>query len=169
MSKKNNMLPHLAQFVLDNGLTASSLRPMAKAAGTSDRMLIYHFGSKIGVLRETLDFIASQLTVTLDGLFANRIFASEAELIRSVTDLFRAETFRPFVLLWLDIVSEAARGSDLHRDVGSRIIDSYIEWIGKYHPQGPKKAAETLIKIDGSMIIDAVGRHDLTDGFLKNL
>ena len=40
------LLADLAEHVLKNGLNNASLRPMAKAAGTSDRMLIYHFGSK---------------------------------------------------------------------------------------------------------------------------
>ncbi len=33
-------------YVLEHGLIALSLRPLAAALGTSDRMLLYHFGSK---------------------------------------------------------------------------------------------------------------------------
>lgn len=43
---KQTLLPKLAAHVLRHGLGSASLRPLAKAAGTSDRMLIYHFGSK---------------------------------------------------------------------------------------------------------------------------
>ena len=43
-------LDGMAQHVLTHGLTHASLRPLAQAVGTSDRMLIYHFGSKEGVV-----------------------------------------------------------------------------------------------------------------------
>ena len=43
---RETLLPLLAAYVLENGLADVSLRPLAKAAGTSDRMLLYHFGSK---------------------------------------------------------------------------------------------------------------------------
>jgi AcrR family transcriptional regulator len=33
-------------YVLEHGLIGLSLRPLAAALGTSDRMLLYHFGSK---------------------------------------------------------------------------------------------------------------------------
>ncbi|MFI5165646.1 MAG: TetR/AcrR family transcriptional regulator [Thermoanaerobaculales bacterium] len=41
-------------YVLENGLAGSSLRPMAGAMGTSARMLVYHFGSREGLMREVL-------------------------------------------------------------------------------------------------------------------
>ena len=37
------------------GLIGLSLRPLAKAVGTSDRMLIYHFGSRAGLVAAIID------------------------------------------------------------------------------------------------------------------
>ena len=34
------------EYVLEHGIAGLSLRPLAAALGTSDRMLVYHFGSK---------------------------------------------------------------------------------------------------------------------------
>ena len=44
---KTDMLNQLAQYVLEHGLNDASLRPMAAALGTSDRMLLYHFKTKM--------------------------------------------------------------------------------------------------------------------------
>jgi AcrR family transcriptional regulator len=44
------LLDRLADYVLAHGLTASSLRPLARAAGTSDRMLLYYFADKDAVM-----------------------------------------------------------------------------------------------------------------------
>jgi AcrR family transcriptional regulator len=41
-------------YVLENGLIGLSLRPLAAALGTSDRMLIYRFGSKDVLVAEVL-------------------------------------------------------------------------------------------------------------------
>jgi AcrR family transcriptional regulator len=46
-------------YVLDNGLIGLSLRPLAAALGTSDRMLLYHFTSKD-------DLVAAVLRVAND-------------------------------------------------------------------------------------------------------
>lgn len=41
-------------YVLENGLIGLSLRPLAAALGTSDRMLIYRFGNKDSLVAEVL-------------------------------------------------------------------------------------------------------------------
>ncbi|PVG81925.1 TetR/AcrR family transcriptional regulator [Nocardioides gansuensis] len=52
-------------YVLDHGLIGLSLRPLAAELGTSDRMLLYHFGSKdelvAAVLRASNDRAVAQL------------------------------------------------------------------------------------------------------------
>ena len=42
-------------YVLEHGLIGLSLRPLAAALGTSDRMLIYRFGNKDSLVAEVLD------------------------------------------------------------------------------------------------------------------
>ena len=41
-------------YVLEHGLIGLSLRPLAAALGTSDRMLIYRFGNKDSLVAEVL-------------------------------------------------------------------------------------------------------------------
>jgi AcrR family transcriptional regulator len=41
-------------YVLEHGLITLSLRPLAAALGTSDRMLLYHFGSKDALVADVL-------------------------------------------------------------------------------------------------------------------
>jgi len=49
---RDSLLPLLAAHVLTHGLGQASLRPLARAAGTSDRMLLYHFGSKEALMAD---------------------------------------------------------------------------------------------------------------------
>src|SRR5271156_2679712 len=41
-------------YVLSHGVANLSLRPLAKALRTNARMLVYHFGSREGLMREIL-------------------------------------------------------------------------------------------------------------------
>ncbi|HUB03075.1 MAG TPA: TetR/AcrR family transcriptional regulator [Terriglobales bacterium] len=41
-------------YVLSHGMNDLALRPLAKALGTNARMLVYHFGSREGLMREIL-------------------------------------------------------------------------------------------------------------------
>ncbi|MEU9161393.1 TetR/AcrR family transcriptional regulator [Streptomyces sp. NPDC048424] len=46
LGKREDLLRRVRDYVVRNGLADLSLRPLAKALGTSDRMLLYYFGSK---------------------------------------------------------------------------------------------------------------------------
>jgi AcrR family transcriptional regulator len=45
-SQRDDLLDKVTDHVLEHGLIGLSLRPVAAAVGTSDRMLIYHFTSR---------------------------------------------------------------------------------------------------------------------------
>jgi AcrR family transcriptional regulator len=46
MERRQVLLESVSDAVLAHGLMGLTLRPLAAAVGTSDRMLIYHFGSR---------------------------------------------------------------------------------------------------------------------------
>ena len=63
---KDQYLKAMAAHVLAHGLSTASLRPLAKAAGTSDHMLIYHFGSKDALIAALLAHIAGEFMTLLN-------------------------------------------------------------------------------------------------------
>jgi AcrR family transcriptional regulator len=50
---RQRLLDACTDYALEHGLP-DRLRPLAAAAGTSNRMLLYHFGTRDGLLREVL-------------------------------------------------------------------------------------------------------------------
>lgn len=54
MSRREDLLDQVADHVLAAGLIGFTLRPVAAAVGTSDRMLIYHFGSRDALVAEVV-------------------------------------------------------------------------------------------------------------------
>jgi AcrR family transcriptional regulator len=51
---REKLLERAVQYVLQHGIGALSLRPMAKNMGTTARMLIHHFGTKETLVNEVL-------------------------------------------------------------------------------------------------------------------
>lgn len=160
---KDALLSALASHVLMHGLNTASLRPMAAAAGTSDRMLIYHFGSKDALMSELLGFLATRMAEALDMALPPRRAESEATLVRDIVALMRSDPFRPYIRVWLDIISASAQGSDAHRAAGHGIIGTFLEWIAKRHPDGERGAPFALTLIEGTLVMDALGREAITD------
>lgn len=91
-------------YVLEHGLIGLSLRPLAAALGTSDRMLLYHFGSKD-------DLIAAVLLTSNDRSVAVlRALPAAPDVRTAVTDLWRAATSAPLDRCQRMYVEAAALG-----------------------------------------------------------
>jgi AcrR family transcriptional regulator len=157
------LLDALSAHVLEHGLNTASLRPLAAAAGTSDRMLIYHFGSKDGLIAALLRHLADRMQGGLTAALPPGPFGSEAELLRAVVALMRSPPFQPYVRLWFDIVSAAAQGQAAHRAAGQEILELYCGWIAARHPDGPAAAPRVLALVEGILVMDALGQGSLAD------
>jgi AcrR family transcriptional regulator len=86
MSRRDDLLERATDHALQHGLIGLSLRPMAAALGTSDRMLIYHFGSKDAL-------VTAVLTVANDrSIAAIRALEPSATPRAAILDLWDAWT-----------------------------------------------------------------------------
>jgi AcrR family transcriptional regulator len=56
-------------YVLSHGVVDLALRPLAKALKTSARMLVYHFGSREGLMREILTGLREREDATIRAWF----------------------------------------------------------------------------------------------------
>jgi AcrR family transcriptional regulator len=54
-SRRQELLNAAVEYLLEHGVANASLRPMAKALGTSARMLMFHFQSKEGLLQAAME------------------------------------------------------------------------------------------------------------------
>jgi AcrR family transcriptional regulator len=153
-------LARMADHVLAHGLRDATLRPLARAAGTSDRMLVYRYGSKEGLIAALLDHLALRLTALLEAAPLPAPAAPEA-LAATLTGALQAPAMRPYLALWLEVVAGAARGSPAHRDAAARILTHFHGWIAARLPPGtgaPAAVAAALLqRIEGSLVIASAG------------
>lgn len=160
------ILDRLADHVLANGLAASSLRPLAHAAGVSDRMLLYYFSDKTEIIGGAIEVIATRLTVMLDAR-VNAVQTPMTALRPLLLEVILADDLWPFLRLWLEIASLAARGDPFYRAVGERIGRGFLAWgTGQLDSATPRdrtrEAAQLLIAIEGALLLKSIGLDDVT-------
>ena len=124
--RREAAIERMADHVLAQGLAAATLRPLAAAAGTSDRMLLYYFADKDELLAATLGRIAARMVAQLDGAIPVEPRRPFPVLLEQVWAAMASERLVPFMPLWLDLAAGAARGRQPHRDVAGAIADGFL-------------------------------------------
>jgi len=161
------LLAAMAGHVLTHGLNTASLRPLAKAAGTSDRMLIYHFGSKDKLVSELLQFLAAGLAERLTTALPQERAPTLEACVEEIVALVRTPDFAGYFRVWHDIVASAAQGQPVHRAAGKAILDGFLAWLESRlpddQPDRRRMAAAMLTFIEGTVVMDAVGSGAVAD------
>ena len=166
--RREAAIERMADHVLLEGLGAATLRPLAAAAGTSDRMLLYYFADKDELLSATLDRIATRMIVQLDDAIPVEPRRPFSDLLEQVWAAMDAESLQSFMPLWLELASGAARGLQPHRDVAGKIADGFLAWVRMRLQPGDdgepsSLAALFLVAIEGMYLLKAAGRGGLPD------
>ena len=158
---KPDLIAAMAAHVRSVGLAGASLRPLARAAGTSDRMLIYHFGTKAKLIEALLDRLAQELLGALGAALPARPAASEGALAAEILALLRTPTFRPYLRVWFDILSATGREDGDHAAIARRILAGQVDWIAARLPAetaDPKSHAKAMLAlIQGALVLDLAG------------
>jgi AcrR family transcriptional regulator len=158
--RRAQLLDAMADHMLAAGLAGSSLRPLARAAGTSDRMLLYYFPTKDTLISATLAHVAARMAgLLLQGAEPVRLPA--AQLLPLLVDRTLDPAFRPYLGLFLEVASRAARGDALCRTVGREAAEGYVAWIAAQLDAPPEQlrpeALRILTEIEGRVVLDALG------------
>ncbi len=158
---KESLLPLLAQHILEHGLGGASLRPLAKAAGTSDRMLIYHFGNKEQLLTDVLAHIAGIYSAALDAGVGDERAVTRQQCVARILAQGREPMMQPFMALWWEIVAGAARGTPGYREAAESMMAELLSWLETQMPADdpdPVGGARYLLTlIEGSLMLGVVG------------
>jgi AcrR family transcriptional regulator len=161
---RDTLLDSLADHVLAHGLAASSLRMLAAAAGTSDRMLLYYYADKSALMAAVLERIGARLLGELMARGATEPLPLDP-LRRRLVALLGADDLWPYMQLWFEIAAQAARGDPFALQIGSRMGEGFLMWGAAQlecddEADRPAQAAELLAAIDGAMVLKAVGMRD---------
>lgn len=108
-SAKERLLSATIDFVAEHGITDRSLREIAAAIGTSHRMLVYHFGSKDGLLVEVVRAVEAEQRAALTALTADDGLDAHDQAARLATRLTDPK-LRGNERLFFELYAQALRG-----------------------------------------------------------
>ncbi|MFE5176484.1 TetR family transcriptional regulator [Streptomyces sp. NPDC057651] len=130
-AKRRALLDRVREYLVRNGLADLSLRPLARDLGTSDRMLLYYFGSKERMVAEALALDERRPLLRVrnlpDTTGSPKDPAWMRRFLEEVWQRFSAPDRRAALPLYLEIMA----ASLLHPDrYGSLMHDLITEWTG---------------------------------------
>jgi AcrR family transcriptional regulator len=156
MSKREELAEQATDYALDNGLIGLSLRPLAAAMGTSDRMLIYHFGSKDALIAAVLDASCNRSVGTI------RELPASPSVRQAVIDLWEAYEQPKLQRCQLLYVEAAALGLFGREPYAGSVRASNDVWmkeiVAHLERSGAGERAESL-----AVLIDATFNGILLD------
>jgi AcrR family transcriptional regulator len=152
-------------YVSANGLQDRSLRDLAAAIGTSHRMLIYHFGSKEGLMRAIVEEVERQQREFF-ATFANdsRVPPLQAAWAfwKRVADPSLANNVR----LFFELYGQALQGRAGTEGFLNGIVDDWVEPIAEYQvargmPRKTARADARLgVAVTRGLLLDLVATGD---------
>jgi AcrR family transcriptional regulator len=166
-ARRAEIVERLADHVLAHGLVAASLRPLAKAAGTSDRMLLYYFSDKTEIIAATLQHIAERMVTLLSARTAPQPLPL-GELTAHLSSVVLDDQFWPYMCVWLELASRAGRGDPLYAPIAAQIGTGFLAW-GEAQLASPdsaaraRDAARLLVTIEGMVLVKAIGMGETVE------
>jgi AcrR family transcriptional regulator len=123
--RRDELLEGALGYALRRGVADLSLRPLAAALGTSDRMLVYHFGSKRALIDEVLDRASSRLAaIVVDEMAAG---GTAAERLEKLWDRLASPDVEPYLRLWFEVQGLALMGRAPYDESAPRLLRAWVE------------------------------------------
>ncbi len=158
-TRRDQLVDRVADYLLAEGLDAATLRPLARAAGTSDRMLLYYFPDKQALLAAAADRLAQRLMALLAAVPATP--QDPAVLESTLAAAAGDPALAPYLALWLDIAARAARGDAFWRAQGQAMGKGFLAFISARldvpEEARPALSRALLARIEGGIVLAAVG------------
>lgn len=123
------LLDAAVAYVSEHGIGDLSLRALARALGTSHRMLIYHFGSKEDLLVEVVRTVEERQRDALAALDAGDSgdAHTRADVMRAMWQRFADPSLRANERLFFELYGQALQSRPHTMHVLDGIVESWLE------------------------------------------
>jgi AcrR family transcriptional regulator len=102
LSIRDRLLKTVVDYVLAEGLVDMSLRPLARAIGSSPRTLLYHFGSKESLVLAVVDEARKRQRALLEGWLRRSAEYDTVTLLLGAWRWLSAPRHEPFFRLFFE-------------------------------------------------------------------
>jgi AcrR family transcriptional regulator len=146
-NRRSAVLAKAADYVLEQGLAGLSLRPLAKALGTSPRMLLYDFESKERLIHEVLAEIRRREASLLE---------AEVHTLEDVWAWIAAPEREPFLRLFFEVyVAGLAEGE------AEPLVRDWLDFLRtSWHPPVDEATATLMVAVVRGLLLDRLATGD---------
>jgi AcrR family transcriptional regulator len=127
---RERLLAAAMEHVAEHGVGNLSLRGLAAALGTSHRMLIYHFGSREGLLIEVIRAVEAQQRAALAQMLLDEE-APPAETMRRMWRRVADPALWPNERLFFEVYAQALQGGPHAEPLLDGIVDLWVEPLAR--------------------------------------
>lgn len=158
MSRREELLGQVVAWFAAHGIGDTSLRTLARELGTSHRMLIYHFGSREGLLTEVVGAVEAGERAALAALLEvahEDPYAAGAAFWTHVADA--ATTFAP---LFFEVSGLAMQGASYAAGLRSWLADGWLDGLaagfeaGGFTPSRSRELAQESLAMARGLLFE---------------
>ena len=174
MSPRERLLEAAMDHVAQHGVGDLSLRGLAAALGTSHRMLIYHFGSREGLLIEVIRAVEAQQRAAAAEALRDAGEPS-ADTMRRMWQRIADPALWPNERLFFEVYAQALRGSPHAAPLLDGIVDDWVEplteiAVAQGRPEAEARAEARLgVAVVRGLLLDllATGDREAVDAAME--
>jgi AcrR family transcriptional regulator len=146
-TRRAAVLAKAADYVLEQGLAGLSLRPLAKALGTSPRMLLYDFESKELLIGEVLAEIRRREASLLE---------AEVGTLEDVWAWIAAPEREPFLRLFFEVYVGGLVSGD-----AEPLVRDWLDFLRtSWHPPVDEATATLMVAVVRGLLLDRLATGD---------
>ncbi|MFF3059337.1 TetR family transcriptional regulator [Streptomyces sp. NPDC057909] len=157
-AKRADLLRRVRSYVLRNGLASLSLRPLARELGTSDRMLLYYFGTKERMVAEALSLDDRRPLLRFRDVRNSADAPEDAAGLRRLLEELWEEFHSPDRQAVMPLQFELMTASVLHPDrYGPLMRDLITEWTDLLTPLFVRLGmSDERARNEATLVVDAI-------------
>jgi AcrR family transcriptional regulator len=162
---REGLLRDTIAYVAEHGIGELSLRHLAAAIGTSHRMLIYHFGSRDGLLVEVVRAMEEQQRATFAEL-GREPATSAADLGRRMWQRLIDPAVVPFERLFFEIYGQALQGRPYAQPLLDGVVEDWLAPLAEFlvregmDPEAARVRARLALAITRGLLLDLLATGD---------
>jgi AcrR family transcriptional regulator len=143
--RPEELLDAIVQYLIRHGIADLSLRPLAKAVGSSPRVLLYYFGSKEKMVIKIL----AEIRQRQRKLYSQTQAPTLEQACRAVWRHMSTPKSEPLFRLFFEAYGLALRHPKLYADFLRSTIDDWLEFVAAplHHEGHKRKHARALATI----------------------
>jgi AcrR family transcriptional regulator len=163
---RERLLAAAMEHVREHGVGDLSLRGLAAALGTSHRMLIYHFGSREGLLIEVIRTVEAEQRAALAAMLLADDDAPPAEAMRRMWRRLADPALWPNERLFFEVYAQALQGSPHALPLLDGIVDLWVEPLARIavaqgRPEAEARAEARLgVAVTRGLLLDLLATGD---------